>query len=78
MADEADDVLRVVVAVGVVGDAAAFVGGDLVLVDDPFEGGAVAEAVFEGFGRDAGEGEEVVEMSEVLSLLSRIFVDAPV
>ena len=31
-------------AVGVVDDAAAFVGVDAVLVDDPFEGGAVAEA----------------------------------
>jgi tRNA1(Val) A37 N6-methylase TrmN6 len=36
--------LVVVFAVGVGGDAAALVGGDLVLVDDPIEGGAVAEA----------------------------------
>jgi len=43
-------VLRVVGAVGVVDDAAAFVGSDAVLVDDPFEGGAVAEAVVEGCG----------------------------
>ena len=42
--------LRVVGAVGVVDDAAAFVGSDAVLVDDPFEGGAVAEAVVEGCG----------------------------
>ena len=43
--EEAEDVLRVVGAVGVVGDAAAFVGLDAVLVDDPFEGRAVAAAV---------------------------------
>ena len=55
--DEAEDVLRVVFAVGVVGDAGALVGGDLVLVDDPVEGGAIAEAVIEAGGRDAGEGE---------------------
>ena len=36
------------------------VGADLVLVDDPFEGGAVAEVVVEDFGRDAFQGEEVV------------------
>jgi len=45
LADEADDVLGVILAIGVGDDAGAFVGGDLVLVDDPFEGGAVAEAV---------------------------------
>ena len=47
-ADQAHDVLGVVGAVGVVDDAAALVGLDAVLVDDPVEGGAVAEAVVEG------------------------------
>ena len=47
-------------AVGVVDDAGAGVGGDAVLVDDPFEGGAVAEAVVEGGGGDAAEEQEVV------------------
>ena len=55
LADEAEDVLRVgilpFVAVGIVDDAGALVGGDLVLVDDPFEGGAVAEAVVVRGGR---------------------------
>jgi hypothetical protein len=37
LADEAEDVAFVVFAVGVVGDAGAGVGGDAVLVDDPFE-----------------------------------------
>ena len=48
LAEQAQDVLRVVGAVGVVDDAAALVGLDAVLVDHPFEGGAVAEAVGEG------------------------------
>ena len=60
LADEAHDVLRVVGAVGVVDDAAAFVGFEAVLVDHPFEGGAVAEAVGEGFGGNTVEDEEVV------------------
>lgn len=60
LADEAEYVLRVVVAVWVVDDAGALIGGDPVLIDHPFEGGAVAEAVVEGFGWDAAQGEEVV------------------
>lgn len=53
LADEANDVLGIVRAVGVVDDAGAFVGGDAVLVDHPFEGAAIAEAVFVDFGRNA-------------------------
>ena len=60
LADEAEDVVGVVFAVGVVDDAGAFVGGDLVLVDDPFQGGAVAEAVVVRGEWDAAQGEEVV------------------
>ena len=56
LADEADDVFLIIGVVGVAGDAAAFVGADLVLVDDPIEGAAVAEAVVEDLGRDFGEG----------------------
>src|SRR5205807_2282757 len=41
-------------------DAAAFVLVDLVLVDDPFQGAAVAEAVLERLRRDAGEGQRRV------------------
>ena len=50
----------VVGAVGVVDDAGAGVGGDAVLVDDPFEGGAVAEAVVVGGGGNAAQQQEVV------------------
>ena len=48
LTDEAKDIAFVVCTVGVVGDAGAGVGGDAVLIDDPFEGGAVAEAVVQG------------------------------
>ena len=41
--------MRIVGAVGVVGDAAAFVGADLILVDDPFERGAIAQPILKGF-----------------------------
>ena len=51
-ADETDDVLGIVRAVGAVDDAGALVGGDAVLVDHPFEGAAVTEAVFVSLGRD--------------------------
>ncbi len=60
LADKADDVLGIVGAVGVVDDAGAGVGGDAVLVDNPFEGAAVAEAVFVDLGRDAAEDEEAI------------------
>ena len=60
LTDEAEDVLGIVGTVGVVGDSGTLVSGDLVLVDDPFKGAAIAEAVFEGVWGDAAEGEEGV------------------
>ena len=62
LADEADDVFFIIRVVGVAGDSAAFVGADLVLVDDPIEGAAVAEAVVEDFGRDFRERERFVDL----------------
>ena len=56
LGDQARDVVGVAGAAGVVDDGAAGVGFDAVLVDDPFGGGAVAEAVVEGGGGDAVEG----------------------
>ena len=49
LAHQADDVFGVVGPVGVAGDAGAFVGFDAVLVDDSFDGTAVAarRALFE-------------------------------
>jgi hypothetical protein len=61
LADEADDVLFIVGVIGVAGDAATLVGADLVLVDDPIEGAAIAEAVVEDLGRDFGERERFVD-----------------
>jgi len=46
--------------IGIVGDAATFVGFDLVLVDNPIEGRAIAETIAEGFGGNACQGEEIV------------------
>src|SRR5208282_3694430 len=60
LSDQADDVLRIVGAIWIVGDAASFVGRDLILIDDPFECGAIAEAIVVGFFRDSGEREELV------------------
>ena len=42
LSDEAQDVIRVVGAVGIVAEAAPFVRFDLILVNDPLQGGAVA------------------------------------
>jgi len=50
-------------------------GGDAVLVDDPFEGGAVAEAVVEG-GWDAAEGEGFVVAEFGLVFAERHLFDA--
>jgi hypothetical protein len=44
----------------------------LVLVDDPIERAAVAEAIVEDDGRDAGECQGFVVLRWVLSLVSRI------
>ena len=38
LADQAHDVLRVIGAIGIVDDAAALVGADLVLIDNPVQG----------------------------------------
>jgi len=62
LGDEADDVLGVVGAIGVACYAGAFVGGDLVLIDNPVEGGTVAETIGEGLGGDGGEREGAFEV----------------
>jgi hypothetical protein len=78
LADEADDVFRIVGAVRVVDDAGAGVGGDAVLVDDPLKGAAVAEFVFVNVGRDAAEGEEIVVTELGFVLGEGHFLDFPV
>ena len=61
LSDETHDVARIILAVWVAGDATARVGVHLILVDHPIEGGAVAEAILECFGRDAGESERGID-----------------
>ncbi len=46
--------------VGVVGDAAGFVGGDGVALHDPFDGGFAVDDVIVGFQGDVAEGDGVV------------------
>ena len=45
--------IHVDVAIGVVDDAAVYVGFNAVLVNNAGQGGAVAEVIFEGFRRNA-------------------------
>ena len=49
LTNQPHDVLRIIRAVGIVGDAAAFVGADLILIDDPFERGAIAQPILKHF-----------------------------
>ena len=78
LADQAHDILWILGAVGVVGDAAALVSLDAVLVDHPFEGGAVAKAVVEHFAGDAIQGEEAVVAQLRLVFGEAHLFDAPV
>jgi len=48
------------------------------LVDHPFEGAAIAEAVFVDLGRDAAEGEKAVVLQLCLVFRERHLLDAPV
>jgi hypothetical protein len=52
LAEEADDVFRIVGTIRVVGDAVAYIGAHLIFVHHPFERAAVAEAIFKRLGRD--------------------------
>jgi hypothetical protein len=53
--------LWIVQPVGIVDDGAALVGADAVAVDDPVQGGPVAQPVVAGLRRDARQGEKVVD-----------------
>src|SRR5262245_27719553 len=56
------DVLLVVGTVGIAGDTAALVGAGLVLVDDPLQRRAVAQAVLEALRWDAHESQRLVDL----------------
>ncbi len=72
LAHEAHDVFGVVGAIGVGADSAVFVFRHLVLVNRPFEGAAVAQSVFKGFGGNAPRVSESLIFSERRSFASRI------
>ncbi len=65
LGEEAADVSGVVGAVGVEADASAGVFGGPVLVDNPFEGAGVAEAVVEGVGGMPGKMREGLTVNAV-------------
>lgn len=62
--DEADDVFFIIRIVGIAGDAAALARADLILVDDPIERAAVAEAIFDDLGRAYGECEHGIDLGK--------------
>ena len=78
LSDEAHDVFSVVGAVGIVNDAAALVGRDLVLVDDPFQRRAVAEAIVVRLCWNALQRQEFVVDERGLVLAEAHLFDAPV
>jgi hypothetical protein len=77
-ADEAEDVLGIVVGLRVVDDAGALVGGDLVLVDYRFDCRAIASAILGDLGRDAAQGEEAVVAELGLVFRELHLLDPPV
>src|SRR5271166_2635521 len=60
LAHKAHDVFGVVAAIGVGADAAVLVFRHLVLVNYPFKRAAIAQAVFERFGRYAAQRQGIV------------------
>ena len=51
MADKAHNVLRVIRSIWIIYNAAALVGFDLILVNDPFKSRAITQAVFKDLRR---------------------------
>ena len=64
LAHQPHDVLRVIGAVRVGDDAGAFVLGVLILVNHPFERAAVAQAILERLGGNAGEHQRGLILQE--------------
>src|SRR5262249_10961589 len=54
------DVLFVVGAIRVTGDAAALIGADLILVDHPLQRGSVAQAILEALRWNVGESQTII------------------
>ena len=66
LAHQAHDVFGVARAVGVGADAAVLVFRHLVLVNHPFEGAAIAQAVFKGLGWDAAQRQGIVHLERTV------------
>ena len=66
LGNQAHDVFGVVGTVRVGADAAVLVLRHLVLVNHPFEGAAIAQAVFKGFGWDAAKRERIVHLQRTV------------
>ncbi len=60
------NILLIVLSVGVAYNAAASIGTHLILVDDPFESGAIAEPVVEALLRYACQRQPLVDPQRVL------------
>src|SRR5581483_1232564 len=60
LADQADDIFGIINSVRVIHNAATLVGADLILINDPFQSGAVSEAVLERFRRNTPQSQEPV------------------
>ena len=58
--NQPQNILRIIPPVRIVHNPAALVRLDAVLVDDPFERGAIAEAIVESFGGNAVQRQEVI------------------
>ena len=62
----------------VVGDDAAFVGADLILIDDPFQSRAIAQSILKHFGRDSTQSHEVVVDKRAFVFAQLHLFNAPV
>lgn len=78
LADEANDVFGIVLAVGIVDDAGTLVSGDAVLIDGPFKGAAVAQPVFVNLRRNPAEGQKAVVLKLGFVFGEAHLFDAPV
>jgi hypothetical protein len=78
LTDEAYDILLVIGPVRVARDPGARVGVDLILVNNPFQRGAIAELIVEDFGRNAFEREELVIKDSTLVGCEPHLLHAPV
>src|SRR5437867_4358998 len=78
LANQANNVLRIIVPVGIIRDAAALVSGDLILVDYPFKSRPVPEPVFVSLRWNTTKSQKLVVNDRSLVLAQAHFGNAPV